>query len=314
MNLNHIYLSCFLMGALVFAPTSTQAQTLIDPSRTAQDTSTSLSNDDESSVGGSTVAEESTGDSDLGIQVLLKRNENAHPFSVWVDSSGFWTDNAANVSTGETQDYFYAGGVNAAWRYKLGDRYYADAYLGQHWYRYDSMRQLDYDNGEVSFGLLAALPELKDSIFHLHYYYQRITQDITDSSIYDAHQIRVGLQKAIQINAANSLNIGLTSSYGVGTSPELLQRHEHALQLGYKYKVSSQVVLSLSYRLAYFDYFNMQGREDVYQNLGAAVTYRPCVNFEMSAGYYYAINQSSNAFFDYQTQLGGISVAAKLKF
>jgi hypothetical protein len=48
--------------------------------------------------------------------------------------------------------------------------------------------------------------------------------------------------------------------------------------------------------------------------LGASLNFVPCRNFEVSLGYYFAVNSSSNAFFDYQTQLGGLSLAAKIRF
>jgi hypothetical protein len=55
--------------------------------------------------------------------------------------------------------------VNLGWQQRLAGRYYGDAYLGQHWFRYDSMHQLNYENAEASLGMLAILPELKNSIF-----------------------------------------------------------------------------------------------------------------------------------------------------
>ncbi len=263
---------------------------------------------------GDSFAPESPGDSDLGDQVFLKSSEKSAPFLAWIDSSLFWTDNAANVGPTKTEDYFYAGGVNLGWQQRLSGRFYGDAYLGQHWYQYDTDKRLNYDLGEARLGLLAALPELRNAVASLHYGYQRITDGIDNNAIYEAHMIRLGLQKTFLIDRVNSVNVGLLSSFAFGTSPDLLQRHEHALQLNYILKLSSKANLSMSYRLCYFDYFNFQGREDWLQNMGLALNYVPCSNFEISLGYYFAVNSSSNAFYNYQTQLGGLSLAAKIRF
>ena len=206
------------------------------------------------------------------------------------------------------------GGLNLAWQKPICGRFYADAYLGQHWYRYDTDTRLNYDLGEARFGILAVLPELRNAIFHLHYGYQRITDGIDSEELYEAHSLRIGLRKTFLIDRLNSVSVGLMSSFATGTSPRLLQRHEHALQLGYNVKLAQRVNLAASYRLAYFDYINFQGRQDWYQNMGLSLNCQPSKNFEISLGYYFAVNSSNNSFFDYQTQLGGLSLAAKIKF
>ena len=310
----------WMFVVLSFAAPAVWAQTRVDPSRAADAAAQAgigrslFSNALSNSGGEDTLVPESPGDSDLGDQVLLKRSEKAEPFTAWIDSSLFWTDNAANVGATKAEDYFYVGGVNLSWQERLAGRFYGDAYVGQHWYQYDADNRLNYDIGEVRLGMLAALPEFRDAILSLHYGYQRITDGIDNNALYEAHVIRLGLQKTFLIDRVNSVNIGLLSSFAAGTSPDLLQRHEHALQLGYNLKFSPRTNLSLSYRLSYFDYFNFQGREDWYQNLGASLNFVPCRNFEVSLGYYFAVNSSSNAFFDYQTQLGGFSLAAKIRF
>jgi hypothetical protein len=300
----------------------TEAQTRLDPARaaTATDVATkSLLRAQEEAVSRdlsmeNAFAPASPGDEDIGQQLILKRNEKTYPFSAWLDSSIYWTDNAANVHEGNIEDWFYVGGVNLGWQQRLGSRYYADAYLGQHWYRYDELGELDYESGEASLGALVVLPELASSIFHVHYYYQRITQGIGDDAIYETHNIRVGLQKTFLIDRVNSVNVSLLSSFALDTDPEILQRHEHSLFLGYNYKIMQDWTISLSYRLAYYDYFNFEDRQDWYHNFGAALTWRPCENFEMSLGYYFTVNESDLEVFSYESHLAGPTLAVKFKF
>jgi hypothetical protein len=299
------------------------AQTRLDPARAATATPTATAESllraqqQASSAGLDTenaFAPVSPGDEDIGQQLILKRNEQTLPFTAWLDSSIYWTDNAANVHDREIEDWFFAGGVNLAWQQHLGGRFYGDAYLGQHWYRYDELGDLDYESGEASLGALMVLPELGNSIFHVHYYYQRITQGIGDGAIYETHNARVGLQKTFLIDRSNSVNVAVMSSFAIATEPEELQRHEHSLQLGYNYKITRDWTISLSYRLAYYDYFNLQGREDWYHNFGAALTWQPCENFEASLGYYFTVNESNIEIFSYESQLAGPALAVRFKF
>jgi hypothetical protein len=162
--------------------------------------------------------------------------------------------------------------------------------------------------------MLMVLPELANSIFHVHYYYQRITQGIDDGSIYDTHNLRVGLQKTFLINRNNSIYASVMGSFALETDPDILRRHEHSAMVGYNLKLDRAWTFSLSYRLIYYDYFNLEDRHDWYHNFGAALTWRPCENFEGSLGYYYTINESNIDVFSYDSQLAGPSIAVRYKF
>lgn len=312
-----------LTALLLLVAPGIGAQTLVDPARAATATQTdaarqSILRDQQQAAPVGLDTENpllpSLGDDDMGQQLILKRNDESHSFTAWLDSSGFWTDNAANVNEGNIEDFFYVGGVNLAWQQRLGGRFFGDVYAGQHWYRYDELRDLDYESGEASVGTLMVLPELANSVFHVHYYYQRITQDIEEDPIYETHNVRVGLQKTFLINRLSSMNVALLSSFACATDPKELQRHEHSLSMGYNLKLSEKWFAGLYYRLAYYDYFNLEGREDWYHNFGVALTWRPCENFEMSAGYNFTINESNYDVFSYQAHLAGPSVVVKCRF
>ena len=313
MNTPHPLKFILLVLSLALAGAAT-AQTVLDPSRAADATRQSIGAALASPSTDTSTAPESPGDDDLGDQVILSNSEKTTSFTAWLDSSLYWTDNSFNVGGVKTEDWFYVGGVNVSWQKPLGGRFYADAYFGQHWYRYDTDTRLNYDMGEVRFGVLAVMPELRNAVLSLHYGYQRITDGIDNEELYEAHLIRLGLQKTFLIDHRNSVAVAIASTFAAGTSPQLLQRHEHALQLAYNLKLASKWHLSTSYRLAYFDYINFQGREDWYQNLGISLNYLPTDNFEISLGYYFAVNSSNNSYFDYQTQLGGLSIAGKIRF
>lgn len=302
---------------------ATSAQTLIDPARAsaavpvdaaqrdlnapAQAASAGLEEQND-------YAPASPGDDDLGQQLILKRNEKVEPFRAWLDSAGYWTDNAANVNAGQIDDWFWTGGVNLAWQQRLSGRFYGDVYAGQRVYRYDELDALDYEDGQFSAGLLVLLPEMLNSIFHVHYGYQRITQGIDDEPIYQAHMLKTGIQKTFLIDRLNSIYVNLGASLSLDTEPDILSRHEYSSTVGYSYKIMRDLSFSLSYRLSYFDYYNLEGREDWYHNWGAALTWQPYECLEVTASYNYSLNRSNLDAFDYEAQLAGPSLALKFKF
>lgn len=255
------------------------------------------------------------GDSDIGQQLILKRNEPSEEFGVFVDGAYYFTDNVAQVPEGEQDDTFFVGGATLSWQPRLGRRFYADAFVSQHWYRYREFDLLDYDATETSVGLIALMPELWNTIWHVHYYYERITQGGIDASaIYQTHNIRTGMQKTQLINRRNSINMNLLASLALDATPSELQRHEYSAGTSWNHKLTRKWLVNLAYRAIFYDYFNLGGREDLNHNFGAAVIYRPWDWLEIVGSWNYTMNRSSDEIFDYNTQLAGPAFAVKAKF
>lgn len=303
---------------------SLQGQTFLDPARASAAVPIAPSNQRELQSAESTAtsglgedvnyAPATPGDDDLGQQLLLRRNDKVQPFRAWLDTAGYWTDNAANVNEGRIEDWFLTGGVNLAWQQRLHGRFYGDVYAGQRIYRYDELDALDYEDGQVSAGFLVLLPEVMNSVFHVHYGYQRITQDIDNDPIYQAHTLRAGLQKTFLINRLNSIYVNATAALALDTEPDILARHEYSTSLGYNLKITRELAFSLSYRVSYFDYYNLEGREDWYHNWGAGLTWQPYNFLELTASYNFGLNRSNLEVFEYEAQLAGPSLSLKVKF
>lgn len=299
-------------------------QTLIDPSRLSQGirpdiAAQPLLRDSNGLVRG-TLAEENvfaphtTGDDDIGLQLILKRQDRQEPFSASIDSAEYYTDNAANLNKGAQQDWFYVGGINLGYQPRLAGTLYFDTSVNQHWYRYDQLNRLDYEDGTAAVGFIKLMPKWWNTLWHAHYFYERITQGIDNSPIYQTHNLRVGVQKTAFIDRLNSLNLSLMANLAFDTTPDTLKRNEYSALTGWNFKISPKTVFTLSYRLAYYDYSNLDGRQDWYHNFGATVVYRPTSWCELAATYGYTLNRSNHEVFSYDSQLAGPSVGLKMKF
>jgi Putative beta-barrel porin 2 len=313
-------LSLLALSAIA-QPFAAQAQT--DPSRTASAVDSGLLQkpllDAEKADSYRTIHEENAfalptpGDNDIGDQLILKRNDRSYPWRVSIDSAEFWTDNAANAKSGHVDDWFWVGGVTIGYQPRIAGRFFLDASVGQHWFLYDKTSDLNFESGEATAGLIVLLPELANSLFHVHYYYQRITQGLGDSPIYTTHDIRAGLQKTFLIDRTNSVNLGLETSFAVDAAPDALRRNEYSFLTGYNYKLKKNIILSASYRGAYYDYTDA-GRHDWYHNFGAGITYRPREWVELGLSYNFTVNRSSRDQFSYESQLAGPALTLKAKF
>jgi len=254
------------------------------------------------------------GDTDIGQQLILKRQEKLTPFFAALDSAEYFTDNAANVNTGRKSDWFYVGGVTVGWQPRITNRLYFDAYLAQHFFEYASQSDLSYQEGEASVGAILVMPELWNTLWHVHYYYERITQGLDNTPIYQTHTLRAGVQKTILIDRLNSINLSALAALSMEASPRELQRHEYSLYAAYNLRIFRELFFTASYHLGYFDYFHLENREDWYHNFGVALSWRPKEWLEVAASWNYTLNRSNIDVFSYDAQLAGPSISVKAKF
>ncbi len=186
--------------------------------------------------------------------------------------------------------------------------------MAQHWFRYDKFHSLDYEEGEATAGFILVMPELWNTLWHLNYYYERITQGLDNTPIYQTHTIRAGVQKTILIDRLNSINLSALAALSAEASPKELQRHEYSLYAAHNLRIFRELFLTTSYHLGYFDYSHLEGREDWYHNFGLALTWRPKEWLEVAASWNYTLNRSNIDVFSYDAQLAGPSISIKAKF
>ncbi len=313
---------------LALPATSLFAQTqapFYDPSRAAANTirrdatAQSLLRDQQEKVRSvladeNPFAPESPGDSDIGQQLILKRNVKNEEFAVLLDSGYFFTDNAAQTHRGARSDSFFVGGGAISWQPRITKLIYGNLSVAEHWYRYDKYSALDYESGEAAAGIIVLMPEIWNTLWHVNYFYQRITQGIDNNAIYDTHNINLGVQKTVLFDRKNSLNLGLMTSIALDASPSELQRNEYSAAIGWNYKIKHTMLFSLSYRLLCYDYQNYDGRVDWSNNFGATFVYRPREWLELAASWNYALNESNKEAFSYNAQLAGPAVSVRMNF
>lgn len=250
-------------------------------------------------------APESPGDDDLGQQLILKDSERERWFSAQANTSAFWTDNAANLSTGEDEDVFWATQLSLGAQPRLGERLYLDAFISQQIYRYDEFDLLDYEYLQASLGVIYLEPRLWDSILFAQGQFGRTTTDNFSDDVLNSFSILAGIQKTILFDRRNSLYLNLMGDWDVDADVDNLEHSEYIADLSYRFKIMRDLIVTASYRFTWFDYHNVD-RSDALNIMGLYLNWTPRKGLNIYAGGTFNLNESDVDAFDYNsTSLGG---------
>lgn len=258
-------------------------------------------------------APESPGDDDIGQQLILKDSERERWLSAQLDTFTFWSDNPANLSTGEEDDVFWGSQLNVGAQPRLGQRLYADAFISQQMYRYDENDLLDYEYLQASLGLIYLEPRLWNSMLFAQFQYGRTTNDDFSNEILNSVSFLAGIQKTVLFDRRNSLYINLMGDWDLDTDVDQFAHSEYIADLSYRFKIMRDLVLSASYRFTWFDYQDVD-RADALNTMGVYLTWMPKKWLNVYLGSSFNINESDVDTFDYQTTNIGGGVGIHFRF
>jgi hypothetical protein len=258
-------------------------------------------------------ATESPGDDDIGQQLILKDSERERWLNAQADTFLFWADNPANLSHGGDEDVFWGSQVSLGAQPRLAERLYLDAFVSQQLYRYSENSFLDYEYLQASLGLIYLEPRLADSIIFAQGQFGRTTSDNFGQGVLNTFSLISGIQKTILFDHRNSLYVNLMGDWDVATDVDNLEHAEYIADMTYRYKIMRDLVLSVSYRFTWFDYYNVD-RSDLLNVAGVYLTYSPYKWLNIYAGGTFNVNDSNLDTFDYNaTNLGG-GVGIQIRF
>ena len=325
--MKHLSPHCFAIFALVSAVNPASAQTLdparlgLDPTRLGEgirplpvpafptaSTPSGQTLEDENRF-----APESPGDDDIGQQLILKDAERERWLTAQASTAVFWSDNPANISSGAKSDVFSASQVSIAAQPRLAERLYLDAYVSQQVFRYDKYSFLNYEYLQANLGALYLEPRLWDSVLFAQGQFGRTTASDFDEDVYNNFSLLAGIQKTIIFDRRNSLYLNLMGDWDLYGDVDDFEHAEYIADISYRFKIMRDLVLSASYRLTYFDYYNVD-RSDVLSVMGLFLNWSPEEWINIYAGCTFNFNESDVDVFDYNAANLGGGVGAQLRF
>jgi len=250
-------------------------------------------------------------DSDLGEQRILRETPKPRPFRFTLDTMMYHSSNAAHLSAGELEDWYFGSRLALGWQKPLGKRFVFDLSASQDLFRYDELDLLDFESLEATASLLYALPWSRDFFLVGQYQFGRLTQEFEDLAL--SHSLRFGIQKAFAINRRSTINLAVIGDWDIDTDVDALKRHQYIGAATWTFKLIPKVNLLLGYNYIFYDYVEYE-RDDHLHNIGLSLVWSPSSWVEVYASYNHSFNRSNIDAFDYEDGTAGLGLGVRLRF
>jgi hypothetical protein len=254
----------------------------------------------------------SANDADLGVQAILKRQEQYQPFTFSASLPYYWTSNVALVPTGEVSDGVLAPAFVFAYQPRLTKTLYGEFIASQQLFYYDTYGSFNFTSFDAIAGVVYYLPNYHNLTLRLGYDYNRLTTDDWDQ-FFANHSIVASADMPFHFGRAMQLNLGAFANVSMAANPNEPQRSDFEAYAGYHVQFSRSFSMDAVGRILFKEYYE-GGRNDVSELLALTANYRIREWLTLSAVSTFAWNQSNHSVFDYSVVNLGGALALTFKF
>jgi hypothetical protein len=246
----------------------------------------------------------SANDADLGVQAILKRQEQYQPFSFSASLPYYWTSNVALTRSGEVSDGVLAPSFVFAYQPRLMKTLYGEFIASQQLFYYDTFGSFNFTSLDAIAGVVYYLPNYHNLTLRLRYDYNRLTTDDWDE-FFANHSIITSADMPFRFGRAMQLNLGALANISFAADPSGPQRSDFEAYAGYHVQFSRSFSTDAVGRILFKKYYE-GARNDVSELLAFSADYRVREWLTLSAVSTFAWNQSNHSVFDYSVvNLGG---------
>jgi hypothetical protein len=251
-------------------------------------------------------------DADLGVQAILKRQEQYQPFTFSASLPYYWTSNVALTRSGEVDDGVLAPSFVFAYQPRLTKTLYGEFIASQQLFYYDTFGAFNFTSFDAIAGVVYYLPKYNNLTLRLRYDYNRLTTDDWDE-FFANHSIVVSADMPFHFGRAMQLNLGALANVSIAADPSGPQRSDFEGYAGYHVQFSRSFSVDAVGRLLFKKYYE-GGRNDLSELLALTADYRVRDWMTVSAVSTFAWNQSNHSVFDYSVVNLGGALALTFKF
>ena len=260
------------------------------------------------------------GDSDLGEQVILRRQPTRAPLEGRANAFLFWSDNVSARSFDEEEGWYWGGSLSARWKPRLASNLWLDTYGYQDAYFYDR-EGLDFQSTEFGLGLIRNLPGLSDLTHFARYeflYLHAENPTVDPASAFSFtddryHRLRLGGFKTLYQRPGHIVSLSANIAWDFDASADADRRTQYAARLAYDKRLTNRLRASTFYRLAYRDFINSSRNDwNQYAGIELAYTLSPWAQAHMSL--LYGNNDSNLSLRDYDAWQAGLGVGVRGTF
>jgi hypothetical protein len=240
--------------------------------------------------------------------------EEPDQFLLALESTGFFTSNAALSPGPEQSDWVGRPGLRGAWFPQLTDRINLLAMSSYSLWRYADLQQLDFDDfgGQIGLQYHIDRGQLPGGISRFNawgqYRYQRLISPWNwGNRLYENHFLEAGLRKGWLLGSDISVWLGGNAAVSVEGGPPAFRRHEYSAQAGAAWQITPKLAFTTLYRFAWFDYTDVS-RNDLNHLLFMGLGYQVTQNLTAQLFISGIFNHSDVNAFDYKALNTGMGL------
>lgn len=255
----------------------------------------------------------SPNDPDLGVQEILKRQDEYQPFTVSFSTPIYYTSNVALVNSGERGDDIAAPAVGLSYDPKITKTFYGHLAVRDQQFYYDNYGSFDFGSFDIEAGVTYFLPQFHNLILHALYDYNRLSTKDSFDAFFENHSLIFNAELPFRIGRAQRVAVGVDASISIAGEPDGPRRHDFDAYLGYGVNLTRAFSIDAVGRVVVRDYVE-GNRVDVSEILALTASYRLTNFFTANVIGSFAKTQSNHSVFDYDVANVGGAMSFAFKF
>jgi hypothetical protein len=263
-------------------------------------------------VDGQAVA--SPNDADLGVQQILKRNEEYQPFTASAGCPIYYTSNVALTNGGERGDLITAPMAAVYYQPRITRTLYGLVDVRQQFFYYNRYPDFDFGSMDVEAGLTYLVPRFHNLVLRGEYDFNRLTSsDRVLDEFYQNHSIILNAEVPFRVCRAAQVSFGGDVNISVGADHQEPRRNDYEGYVGYSVFLTRSLSIDGTGRLVVRDYCE-NDRTDVSEVISASANLRLTNWWTVSLIGTFAHSDSNHDVFDYNVANVGGSLGLSAKF
>jgi hypothetical protein len=255
----------------------------------------------------------SPNDPDLGVQEILKRQEEYQPFTISVATPIYYTSNVALVNSGEREDLIVAPAVGLFYDPRITKTFYGHLGVRQQFFYYNEFSGFDFGAFDVEAGATYYLPQFHNLILRAIYNFNRLTMEDSFEEFFQNHSLIFNAELPFRFGRAQRMSVGGTANISIEGEPDGPRRHDFDAYVGYGVNFTRAFSVDAVGRVVLRDYV-VSDRVDISEILALTATYRLTKWWSASVISSFATTQSNQDVFEYSVANVGGAMSFNVKF
>jgi hypothetical protein len=255
----------------------------------------------------------SPNDPDLGVQEILKRQDEYQPFTISFGVPFYYTSNVALVSSGEVSDFIVAPTLGAFYDPRFTKTFYGHLGLRKQLFYYNDNSGFDFGSFDFEAGVSYFLPQFHNLILRALFDYNRLTTKDSFDAFFENYGLLLNVELPFHIGRAQRVALGMDVNISLAGEPDNPRRHDFDAYLGYGINITRAFSVDAVGRVVLREYV-LTSRADLSEILAVTASYRVTKWCTASVIGSFAANQSNQSVFEYEVGNLGGAMSLNVKF